>query len=204
MWLDRNQFPVNESLVCLSPTDTQVKNQSCLTGLHLPSVLPLGPTNMGNHYLGMGSTYPLWVSSSCTSTISSCFPGTSAPLALALAPRFNRGIRVKGVEAWPLHILACTAYDFKVRIKPSMSYDPIIPHPGMHTYSENFLFLFLLLFWVVCFFVLRADVHPSQRNKQTKTFSYQILFSIFVYLCWWLMFTPHIETKSCFEDKAGS
>ena len=29
----------------------------------------------------------------------------------------------------------------------------------------------LLLFSFVCFFVLRADVHPSQRNKQTQTTS---------------------------------
>ena len=64
MWLDRNQFPVKESLVCWSPTGTQVNNQSCLTGqaqscltgLHLPWVLPLRPTSLGNHYLGMGST----------------------------------------------------------------------------------------------------------------------------------------------------
>jgi hypothetical protein len=70
MWLDRNQFPADESLVVWSPTSTQVKNhssltgqaQSCLTGLHLPWVLPLRPTSLGNHYLGMGSTGPLWVS----------------------------------------------------------------------------------------------------------------------------------------------
>ena len=29
---------------------------------------------------GKLSTYPLWFSTSCTSTISSCFSGTSAPL----------------------------------------------------------------------------------------------------------------------------
>ena len=45
-----------------------------MTGLYLPWVLPLGPTSLGNHYLGMGSTWPLWVSTRCTSTISSCFP----------------------------------------------------------------------------------------------------------------------------------
>jgi hypothetical protein len=30
MWLDWNQFPVKESLVCGLPTETQVKNQCCL------------------------------------------------------------------------------------------------------------------------------------------------------------------------------
>ena len=50
------QLPVKKSLVCWPPTGTQVTNQSCLTGLHLSWVLPLGPTSLGNHYLGMGST----------------------------------------------------------------------------------------------------------------------------------------------------
>jgi hypothetical protein len=57
MWLAMNQFPVDESLVCWSPTGTQVKNQSCLTGLHLLWMVPL-------------------------------------MLAVAMEPRFNRGITV--------------------------------------------------------------------------------------------------------------
>jgi hypothetical protein len=56
MWLDRNQFPVKESLVFWFPTGSQVNNQLCLTGLHLPWVPPLRLTSLGNHYLGMRST----------------------------------------------------------------------------------------------------------------------------------------------------
>ena len=52
----RYQLPVKESLVCGPSTDKQVKNQSCPTSQHLPWVLPLGPTSLGNHYLGKGST----------------------------------------------------------------------------------------------------------------------------------------------------
>ena len=35
--------------------------------------------------------------------------------------QFNEGLRVKGVGAWPLHILACTAYDSYIGFKTKMS-----------------------------------------------------------------------------------
>ena len=59
LWLDRNQFPVSESLVVWSLTGTQVKNQSsltgqaqsCLIGLYLPWVLGNGEhwATVGHH-----------------------------------------------------------------------------------------------------------------------------------------------------------
>ena len=99
MLLDNKQFPVRKSLVCGLPTEKQVKLPVLpdWSSPFLPdwsaSALgaPLRPISLGNHLLGMGSTVLIGSALAVQVLHHHVFPGTSALLVLAMAPRFDRG-----------------------------------------------------------------------------------------------------------------
>ena len=82
MLLDSKQFSVKKSLVCGLPTEKQVKppvlsdwSSPVLPYWSAPAMgAPPKANQPGKPFIGNGEHLANWVSSSCTSTISSCFP----------------------------------------------------------------------------------------------------------------------------------
>ena len=99
MLLDSKQFPIKKSLVCGLPTEKQVK-PSVLSDWSSP-VLPVWSApamgdpdppkanQPGKPFIGNGE--PIVSALAVQVLYHHVFPGTSALLVLALAPRFDRG-----------------------------------------------------------------------------------------------------------------